>query len=255
MRIVRVLTVTLTQCAAGCPLLSMSLDPVSAFRASHYRLINRARMEHLRSLHLPLPGKSVLELGAGIGDITESLVSMGCGPITRLESRRDNCDVMLREHPEHLVICDDLMAPKDLPGDLFDVSIAYGIFYHLADPTRAISFMAKHTKELAVVETAVSMGDLVTLNRVPEGAYDPTQSVHGDGCRPTRSWMFAELSRRFKHVYCPLTQPDHIQFQLNWSGPPQYAMVRAIFVCSHDPLVNSLLVDHLPGAHTAFTNP
>jgi hypothetical protein len=227
------------------------MDPVSTFRSVSYQNINEARMQHLGSLGLDLRGKTVLELGAGIGDITQYLMQMGCSTITRIEARQYNCVIMRQEHPEHPVFCDDLMDPKSL-GTTFGLCIAYGILYHLADPTMAIRFMEKHTN-FAIVETCVSLGPGDELNPVDEGSHCPSQATHGKGSRPTRRWMLASLRTAFRYVYCPVTQPNHVQFQLDWLAHPRSTLTRAIFVCSQTPIQNPLLVDHLPDKHVLAT--
>lgn len=230
------------------------MDPRLVFRAPFYLDINRARMQHLASLKLPIASKTVLELGAGIGDITEALMSMGCGTVTRIEARQENCDVMRQENPEHPVFCADLMRYEQLPKGLnWDVCIAYGIFYHLSDPTVAVRYMAERTREFAVVETCVSMGNYNALIRVAEKT-DPTQAADGAASRPTRLWMFDLLRLSFRHVYCPTTQPDHEQFPLDWKGMPTAPLTRAIFVCSHAPMVRDDLLDYLPDAQTLDTS-
>lgn len=227
------------------------MDPCPTFRAPHYLNINHARMMHLHSLGLDLKDRTILELGAGIGDITAYLVSMGCRLITRVEARPENCDVMRREHPEHPVICDDLMHPCDLSRG-YDVAIAYGILYHLQDPRPAIGYMARHCEKFAVVETCVSLGQDLDLNPVSEGAHDPSQAAHGIGSRPTRKWMQQALKSWFAHVYCPVSQPAHPQFPLDWLKPTSSPLTRAIFVCSKQPLINDLLVERLPDTHIPY---
>lgn len=38
------------------------------FRTPRYRALNKSRLQHLDSLHLPLSGRTVLDVGAAIGD-------------------------------------------------------------------------------------------------------------------------------------------------------------------------------------------
>lgn len=53
-------------------------DPLTHFTNSHYQRINQRRLEHLASLHLPLENRSVLEVGAGIGDLTSFFLDRNC---------------------------------------------------------------------------------------------------------------------------------------------------------------------------------
>ena len=44
-------------------------NALATFRNPHYQRHNRRRQEHLASLDLDLRGKTVLELGAGLGPV------------------------------------------------------------------------------------------------------------------------------------------------------------------------------------------
>ena len=51
---------------------------LEGFRSDHYQRHNRRRQEHLATLELPIAGRSVLEVGAGIGDHTAFFTDRGC---------------------------------------------------------------------------------------------------------------------------------------------------------------------------------
>ena len=48
-----------------------TISPLEEFHGPHYLKHNQRRQEHLATLGLPLAGRSVIEMGAGIGDHTE----------------------------------------------------------------------------------------------------------------------------------------------------------------------------------------
>ena len=58
----------------------------SAFRNFQYLRMNARRLEHLASLGLPIAGREVLEVGAGIGDLTSFFLDRGCS-VTAIEPR------------------------------------------------------------------------------------------------------------------------------------------------------------------------
>jgi len=100
---------------------------------------------------------------------------------------------------------------------------------------------------LLLLETCVSYGEQEAVNRVQERAHAPSQALSGEGCRPTRKWVFNELKRHLPFVYATLTQPWHPEFPLDWTvSPPPDGLSRAIFVGSKIRLTNPLLAEGLP---------
>src|ERR1051326_7281244 len=114
-----------------------------------YQQHNVSRLQHLESLGLDLAKKSVLELGAGIGD--------------------------------------------------------HSLFY-----------LYRNCRVLAV-ETCVAFGEEPKLNNCREMSSKPSQALHGEGCRPTRKWVFDELKLHYPYVYVTRTQPRHREFPTDWT--------------------------------------
>ena len=65
------------------------------FFDARYQLHNIARLSHLNDLNLDLDNKSVLELGAGIGDHTLFYLYRG-GQVTPIEGRQELCDFIFK---------------------------------------------------------------------------------------------------------------------------------------------------------------
>ena len=63
------------------------------FHSNNYLRINQRRLEHLVSLGLPLSGRTVLELGAGIGDLSTFFRDRD-NEVTSVEARPENIDCM-----------------------------------------------------------------------------------------------------------------------------------------------------------------
>ena len=226
---------------AGDPIL-----PLAAFQHDAYREHNSRRLEHLTSLDLQLAGRRVLELGAGIGDHTGYFADRGCD-ITAVEGRAENLAILAARFPDVATVRLDLDQP-DLP-DLgrFDIVYAYGVLYHLVDPERALARIAAWTGGMLLLETCVSLGSQTAVNPIAEPVADPTQSLHGLGCRPTRRWVFDALRALFEHVYVPATQPRHAEFPLDWTVTIASApYTRAIFVAARAAIENPLLLTELP---------
>jgi ABC-type polysaccharide/polyol phosphate transport system ATPase subunit len=214
------------------------------FHAPHYIRHNQRRQEHLASLGLPIAGRSVLEVGAGIGDHTTFFLDRDCW-VTATDVRATNVEVIRGRYPHIRAMQLDLDRP-DLDVELeADIVYCYGTLYHLAHPAAAIEFMAECTKTLLLIETAVSPGDEESLNPVVEPVSRST-GISGLGCRPTRAWVYSQLGSHFRHVYLPITQPWHPEFPLDWTADLAHGIGRAVFIASREPLDNPLLSTEIP---------
>jgi hypothetical protein len=131
------------------------------------------------------------------------------------------------------------MNRPDALADLgsFEVVHCYGLLYHLEQAAAAIRAMAHACTGLLVLETCVAPGRDERIDNAAENAGEATQSVAGQGNRPTRAWVLATLKREFGFAYQTRTQPDHPEFPRNWSRPaPDGTLQRAVFVAGRTPL-------------------
>jgi SAM-dependent methyltransferase len=207
-------------------------------------------LEHLASLRLPLRGLSVLELGAGVGDLSSYYLDRGCR-IMITDARPDNFNYLRRRFPEEDVRLLDLEDPILDDAEAFDVVHCYSLLYHLNRPERALDFIARHCRGLLLLETRLTLGAGVAVDAVGEDRRDPTKAFSGTGCRPTRLWVFRALQERFAFVYVPRTQPNHEEFPTDWSSVQQaHPFTRAVFIASRRPIDNELLVTELPDRQT-----
>ncbi len=225
----------------------MSVRPESTFGSTEYIRHNQRRQEHLATLGLPLAGRTVLEVGAGIGDHTSFFIDRGC-LVTVTEGRPANAAALKRRYPGLRVDLLDLDNVDPAFSEQAEIVYCYGTLYHLRRPAQAIAALSRCCTAMMLLETCVSFGTEPALNAVDEPAYNPTQALSGTGCRPTRPWVCAELKRHFGYVYLPLTQPWHEQFPLDWLTAPTDAntLTRAVFIASREPIVNELLTERIP---------
>ena len=227
----------------------MVYTPIQQFHSEHYHRHNQKRLEHLASLGIDFNGATVLEVGAGIGDHSEFLLTKNC-QLTITEARLENLELLRDRFPNYPVLQLDLDEPNLAFDQPFDIIYCYGLLYHLKNPTRAIEFMAQNCRGILLLETCVSPGDEEAINPCSEVTGDPTQSFSGTGCRPTRPWIFQQLKNYFNVVYLPTTQPDHEEFPIDWTIPPSYDpaknLIRSIFIASRTRLENTLFIDYLP---------
>ena len=220
---------------------------VDLFHSHHYLRHNARRLEHLASLGIDVAGKSVLEVGAGLGDHSHYYLDRGCA-VTITEARPRSVAYLRKRYPNVTVLELDVERPIDVLGAPFDVVHCYGLLYHLESPETAIDFLARNCRGIVLLETCVAFGAESTITPVAEMREDPTSAVSGTGCRPTRAWVFERLKARFEHVYVPITQPNHEEFPVDWNSPEHAngLLNRAVFVASRSPLDNPQLVESLP---------
>ena len=218
-------------------------DPSRSFHSNHYLRHTARRLEHLASLGIPIEGKTVLELGAGIGDHTSFFLDRGCEVLTT-DSRESNRAILQARYPECKTMVLDLDNPASALQGKFDIVYAYGLLYHLADPAAAIQRLAGWTGGVLLLESCVSP-TIHGPNVVRENRNDPTQAQSGTGCRPGRRWLHELLQTHFDHVYCTRTQPRHPEFPLDWGKADDSCLTRSVFACSREPLDLSTLTPDL----------
>jgi len=225
----------------------MALDN---FLNDSYQRHNRRRQEHLATLGLPLSNRTVLEYGAGVGDHTTFFLDRHC-EVTLTDARADHLEFAKSRFPSIKTFVADIDQGLPAEAKIHDVGYAYGVLYHLANPQSALERMAQLTGEIFLLETCVSFGSHEAINHVDEKLDDPTQTAHGQGCRPTRPWVFNALKRHFEYVYVTRTQPWHEEFPIDWTAPPppnETGLYRSVFVGSRkrldNPRLSDVLLDH-----------
>lgn len=225
-------------------------DPKAIFADLRYVRFNRRRMEHVESLGLEVAGRSVLEVGAGIGDLTAYFADRGCR-VTTSDAREQNLAMLRKRYRGnervHIEALDIDQPSADFPGP-FDITFCFGLLYHLIHPAEAIGFLAKRTTDLMLLETVVMLGDEAEMRLVDEGTVQANLSLTGKGCRPTRAWVMREMGRHFEHVYVPVRQPWHEEYTNQWQKPPgtDLLLSRAMFIASRKQLHNATLTSDLP---------
>lgn len=226
------------------------------FHHPAYLRISNRRLEHLSSLGLPLDRKSVLDVGAGIGDFSSFYLDRGCH-VVAVEPREEN----IRDFETNMsrsgipfegkleLKTGDIWTLDDLDR-VFDIVHAYGVLYHLSDPLRALRTLRARCRGLLLLETCVANTHDGESNVVPEPTENFSQAIDGLGCRPDRAWIHAELGKMFAHVYMPRTQPHHEQFPLDWRQPfGTDTLQRSIYIASDEPLDQPTLRSELIQVH------
>lgn len=209
--------------------------------------INKARMDHLATLGLPIDGASVLEVGAGIGLLTGFFEQRGCDVLST-DARPENAAEIKRRHPGRRAAVLDLEHPEQVSKlGKFDVVFCYGTLYHLEAPEPALQALS-HAADLILLETCLTPGRDEASPHVEEMLF-MNQAMTGLGSRPTRTWVMNRLVKYWGHGYISVTQPTHPDFPLDWTVPATTLNTRAVFVGSRTALTNSLLTPEIPDRH------
>ncbi len=215
------------------------------FDRPHYVDITEARLNHFKSLNLPITGKTVIDVGCGIGRFSEFFVSQSCD-IFCIDGRSENIKILKELYPELKAAVVDLETSTILEYGKFDVVFCYGLLYHLADPFGFIKNAFRICGEMMIIETCITDANDPILRIVHESKSDITQAVSGTGSRPSPSYVITCLYLTgFKYVYSPVELPNHKQFQYKRTNDFSYLRdgepIRDIFVASHKEIPNSRL--------------
>lgn len=200
--------------------------------------INQARLMHLASLDLPIDGRTVLEVGAGVGHLATFFVDRGCFVIAT-EARSENVAELQRRLPA--VVAKEADVEESLhPLGRFDVVFCYGVLYHLESPLRALRNMAEVCSDLLLIETMVCDSRLPVL-RVEDETTSVNQALRGLAHRPSPSYLATALNRvGFDHVYVATDPPDHPDYRFSWldnmDTTRNGSLLRGVFVGSRRPL-------------------
>lgn len=204
-----------------------------------YQEINRARLAHLDSLQLGLEGRTVLDVGTGVGDLTGHFLAKGCA-VTCVEGRAENVEVLKQRFPGIPAHVANVETDPLARLGRFQIVFGYGLLYHLESPVAALRNMASVCDGLMLLETMICDCDEPVMRLIDE-TFQYSQALDGIGCRPSPSFITLALLRvGFPHVYAPKHPPEHPHFQFRWRNNLESRRnkipLRAIFVASRTPL-------------------
>jgi SAM-dependent methyltransferase len=220
---------------------------VESFDTEAALQINDARLRHLASLDLPLNGRRVLEVGAGVGRLTGFFIDRSCS-VVATEARSENVAELRRRLPTVDAREADVEESLEDLGR-FDVVFCYGVLYHLESPLRALRNMAAVCDELLLIETMVCDSRYAVL-RLEDETKSVNQALRGLAHRPSLSYLAISLNRvGFDHVYAASDPPDHPDYRFSWldnmDTARDGALLRAVLVASRTPQAGSGLTSLL----------
>ena len=209
--------------------------------------LNEARLKHLASLDLPLDGRRILEVGAGVGRLTGFFRDRGCSVVVT-DARSENVAELGRRLPTVDVSEADVEESLDHLGS-FDIVFCYGVLYHLESPLRALRNMAAVCTDLLLIETMVCDAR-VPLLRLEDETKTVNQALRGLAHRPSPSYLGLALNRvGFDYVYAATDPPEHPDYRFAWLNNLDTArdgtLLRGVFVASRSPLQRPALTSLL----------
>jgi SAM-dependent methyltransferase len=207
--------------------------------------LNEARIRHLKSLQLPLAGKSLLDVGAGVGHLAARLLELDC-QVTCVDGRAENVAEIQRRLPNVRAEVADVENTDLSTFGEFDAVFCYGLLYHVENPVMALRNMAKAAKELLLLETLVCDSYQPVMYLVEEPP-TPNQALRGFGCRPSPSFIVLALKRLGFYVYAAKEPPAHPCYHIRWRDSLRIwdngLSLRAVFVASRQQLHSPHIVE------------
>ena len=211
------------------------------FDSPEAQRINQARLRHLESLQLPLEGKSVLDVGCGVGHLSGYFVERGC-KVTCVDARPENLTRLRALYPGWETHAAHIELDSLARIGHFDVVFCYNLC-RTENPIAALRNMASCCKELLLLETVVtdSARPLCQLVEEPREIMNPAASVFG--CRPSPAFVAMALSRMgFPFIYATRSQPDFPDFDFTWQDNLEWRrddhLLRTVLIASRVRLDN-----------------
>jgi SAM-dependent methyltransferase len=169
--------------------LAERLSGKSIFEARYYRESQLTRLANLFA-HVDIEqwrGMRILEVGAGLGHLGEALTQLGFD-VTSTDGRPEHVEAMKARGRRAFVLDLDTTG-VDEAGD-FDVVLAFGVLYHLAQPEQFLRSCGKRARVL-LLETSVCDAAEPVIRWVsePAGWRGTDQALSGQGCRPSPAWV------------------------------------------------------------------
>lgn len=208
------------------------MTPEQIFNEKGYLDFDKVRFENFDKLNIDLKQKTILELGAGIGNHTKFLYRKSPKKIISIEGRPENFNILKDKFKSTdkvvpvLYNLEDYISTLDELKDGVDIIYNYGLLYHLKNPLQFIDELNNIKHDKMILETCIELEG--NENVVDEDKKSFSQSLSGSGSRPNLYKLVDKLKENYKNVFYP-EQPNHAWFNIHSTPPP--TLKRIVIVC------------------------
>lgn len=133
-------------------------------------------------------GKSILELGAGHGDIGNVFSFLGA-KVTCLEGRDTHVAELKRRHPAVEAFQHDCNNPLPDVASSADLIIHFGVLYHLRDPEASLRNTCRACTFMVLETECSDSSDPAFTRQTSEHAYRLDHALDGVGCSPSPTFV------------------------------------------------------------------
>ncbi len=197
--------------------------------------INKARLANLDTLGIAFRGKSVIDIGCGIGHLAGYFTAKNC-PVLCVDGRKENIRILKSRYPQLPARVIDIERSSLRGLKKFDIVFCYGLLYHTENPALVLERMCKLCKDILLIETVICDYDK-PLVRFEEETTAVNQSLTTLACRPTINFIRLKLEKSgFRYLYTPKILPDYPDFKFKFKNNLEFsdkeALHRKIFIAA-----------------------
>jgi FkbM family methyltransferase len=208
---------------------------LTEFDQRHYLKLIRARGDTIRRLVMDLRQslglQSAVDVGCGVGFFSQILRECGVS-VCGFDGRAENIAEARRRFPAIAFEQGDIEGADILRLGLFDLTLCFGLLYHLENPMLAIRHLRALTTKALLLESMCIPGGGAGLMLREEPAA-PDQSLTDIALYPSETCLVKMLYRAgFERVYRLAHLPDHDDFR----EAADHARRRTVLLASATPV-------------------